>query len=136
MGIFGQRKFVEKHYIIFFRQQFRIKGNNMNIFVLHKNIFKIFVKKILCRHLQRHLRSLGFFFQVNVLFSSCVAGYATCNCGVAVRSNLSLYVVRTCAQVSSTQTELLTFPYEKLTLNKTSDLHVSKLGRLFEVIKF
>lgn len=62
MGIFGQRKFVEKHYIIFFRQQFRIKGNNMNIFVLHKNIFKIFVKKILCRHLQRHLRSLGFFF--------------------------------------------------------------------------
>lgn len=72
-------------------------------------------------------------YSVNDLFSSCVAGYATCNCGVAVRSNLSLYVVRTCAQVSSTQTELLAFPYEKLTLNKTSDLHVSKLGRLFEV---
>uniref|UniRef100_K1RGG5 von Willebrand factor D and EGF domain-containing protein n=1 Tax=Magallana gigas TaxID=29159 RepID=K1RGG5_MAGGI len=71
-------------------------------------------------------------YSVNVLFSSCVAGYATCNCGVAVRSNLSLYVVRTCAQVSSTQTELLTFPYENLTLNRTTDLHVSKLGRLYE----
>lgn len=72
-------------------------------------------------------------YSVNVLFSSCVAGYATCNCGVAIRSNFSLYVVRTCAQVSSTQTELLTVPYEKLSLNKTNDMHVSKIGRLFEV---
>ncbi|XP_062596363.1 von Willebrand factor D and EGF domain-containing protein-like, partial [Saccostrea cucullata] len=72
-------------------------------------------------------------YSVNVLFSSCVAGYATCNCGVAIRSRLSLYVVRTCAQVSSKDTKLLTVPYEKLTLNRTTDLNIAKSGRLFEV---
>ncbi|XP_061196777.1 uncharacterized protein LOC133205052 [Saccostrea echinata] len=72
-------------------------------------------------------------YSVNVLFSSCVAGYATCNCGVAIRSNFSLYVVRTCAQVSFRETELLTVPYEKLTLNRTTDLHIAKSGGLFEV---
>nr|XP_022298071.1 von Willebrand factor D and EGF domain-containing protein-like [Crassostrea virginica] len=72
-------------------------------------------------------------FSVNVLFSSCVGGYATCNCGVAVRSNFSLYVVRTCAQISSTNTELLVVPHEKLTLNRSTDLHITKTGRLFKV---
>ena len=79
---------------------------------------------------------MGFIlFQVNVLFSSCVGGYATCNCGVAVRSNFSLYVVITCAQISSTNTELLVVPHEKLTLNRSTDLHITKTGRLFKVIK-
>ncbi|XP_056011980.1 von Willebrand factor D and EGF domain-containing protein-like isoform X2 [Ostrea edulis] len=73
-------------------------------------------------------------YSVNVLFSSCVAGSATCNCGVSVRSNYSLYVVRTCAQVSFTQTELLTVPYERLTLNSPSDLYITKSGGLSEVI--
>ncbi|XP_062619852.1 uncharacterized protein LOC134281397, partial [Saccostrea cucullata] len=72
-------------------------------------------------------------YSVNVLFSSCVAGYATCNCGVAIRSNFSLYVVRTCAQVSSRDTEVLTVPYENLTLNRSTDLNIAKSGRLFEV---
>ncbi|CAC5419093.1 unnamed protein product [Mytilus coruscus] len=39
-------------------------------------------------------------FWVHALFSSC--GSASCNCGVAVRSRRSLFVIRTCREISRT----------------------------------
>ncbi|XP_062592507.1 uncharacterized protein LOC134253945 [Saccostrea cucullata] len=65
-------------------------------------------------------------FTVHVLYSVCVWGRATCNCGIAIRSGGSLFSVRTCEEVSTTWTKTLAIPDEKTIICKDDDLRIHK----------
>ncbi|XP_062577916.1 von Willebrand factor D and EGF domain-containing protein-like, partial [Saccostrea cucullata] len=72
-------------------------------------------------------------FSVHALFSACVPGYATCNCGVAVKSGNSLYVVRTCTRVSASRVQLLSVPYELMEGCDPDAIAVQKTGSRYRV---
>ncbi|XP_061183306.1 von Willebrand factor D and EGF domain-containing protein-like [Saccostrea echinata] len=72
-------------------------------------------------------------FSVHALFSACVPGFATCNCGVAVKSGNSLYVVRTCTRVSASRVQLLSVPYELMDGCDPDAIAVQKTGSRYRV---
>ncbi|XP_062592496.1 von Willebrand factor D and EGF domain-containing protein-like [Saccostrea cucullata] len=72
-------------------------------------------------------------YTVHVLFSTCVWGRATCNCGVAIRNGGSLFSVRTCAEISTTWTKTLAIPEEKTELCNDNDLRIEKIWRYYTV---
>lgn len=72
-------------------------------------------------------------FQVHALFSACVPGYATCNCGVAIKSGDSLYVVRTCTKLSASDVHLLSVPYELMEGCDEDAIAVQKTGSRYRV---
>ncbi|XP_052714404.1 serine-rich adhesin for platelets-like isoform X1 [Crassostrea angulata] len=70
---------------------------------------------------------------VHALFSACVPGYATCNCGVAIKSGESLYVVRTCTTLSASRTNLLSYPFELMDGCDPDAIAVQKTGSRYRV---
>lgn len=70
---------------------------------------------------------------VHALFSACVPGYATCNCGVAIKSGESLYVVRTCTTLSASRTNLLSYPHELMEGCDPDAIAVQKTGSRYRV---
>nr|XP_022327920.1 uncharacterized threonine-rich GPI-anchored glycoprotein PJ4664.02-like [Crassostrea virginica] len=72
-------------------------------------------------------------FSVHALFSACVPGYATCNCGVAIKSGDSLYVVRTCTKLSASDVHLLSVPYELMEGCDEDAIAVQKTGSRYRV---
>ncbi|XP_056009128.1 von Willebrand factor D and EGF domain-containing protein-like isoform X2 [Ostrea edulis] len=72
-------------------------------------------------------------YTVHVLFSACVWGRATCNCGIAIRSGGSLFSVRTCAEVSTTWTKTLSVPEEKNDICNEDDMRIQKYWRYYTV---
>lgn len=73
--------------------------------------------------------------QVHALFSACVPWYATCNCGVAIKSGESLYVVRTCTTLSASKTNLLSYPFELMDGCDPDAIAVQKTGSRYRVGK-
>lgn len=70
---------------------------------------------------------------VHALFSACVPWYATCNCGVAIKSGESLYVVRTCTTLSASKTNLLSYPFELMDGCDPDAIAVQKTGSRYRV---
>lgn len=70
---------------------------------------------------------------MHALFSACVPGYATCNCGVAIKSGDSLYVVRTCTKLSASDVHLLSVPYELMEGCDEDAIAVQKTGSRYRV---
>ncbi|XP_052075060.1 von Willebrand factor D and EGF domain-containing protein-like isoform X2 [Mytilus californianus] len=64
-------------------------------------------------------------YWVHALFTNCGWTSASCNCGIAVRSRSSLFVIRTCAVVSRTKQELLKTPITKLISCNENDLLIN-----------
>ncbi|XP_048752177.2 von Willebrand factor D and EGF domain-containing protein-like [Ostrea edulis] len=72
-------------------------------------------------------------YTVHVLYSACIWGRATCNCGIAIRSGGSLFSVRTCKEVSTTWTKTFQVPEEKSEICNENDLRIQKYWRYYTV---
>lgn len=78
--------------------------------------------------------SLFVFLKVHVLYSSCFPWRrASCACGIAIRSGSSLYIVRTCVEISYRRINLLSVPYEMYSGCDEDELVVQKTYSWYRV---
>ncbi|XP_071151940.1 von Willebrand factor D and EGF domain-containing protein-like, partial [Mytilus edulis] len=74
-------------------------------------------------------------FWVHALFTSCGSGLpgTSCLCGIAIRSQNSLFVLRTCERISRKELHLLQQPVVTLTSCDESDMSISNTNNNYKV---
>ncbi|XP_071151614.1 von Willebrand factor D and EGF domain-containing protein-like, partial [Mytilus edulis] len=75
-------------------------------------------------------------FWVHALFTSCGSGLpgTSCLCGIAIRSQNSLFVLRTCERISRKELHLLQQPVVTLTSCDESDMSISNTNNNYKII--